>query len=158
MPEFEIVVENQYIGPEEGPKMTISPSEGDLRVQNDWLEEYTSSGYWMQLGTLRYDQICNDLSVLRSEVQIANDYIQNVETLERDRLAHEERSSWLEAQFDDLKEAGEYLREMRETKKGVEEGIKSMQAGYDRMSKQCKSKLDLWKLLEKDHRVIISDE
>lgn len=135
MPKFHLT--NEY---DPNPhQLQLEPSEGDLRIDEyGMIEKCNSVGSW--------NYVCN-----------INDLIKDVDTAKVDVADHAvwideqkqkqkdiESDLELEKEYDDLREAGEYLRKIQEHKKIIEDW-------YQKMSVQTRAKKKTFETLAKDH-------
>jgi len=131
MPKFEV---NTYNGDE--TEIMVTPAEGDLRFKDfGTIEKRSMNGVW--------EFLC-DINKIETFVNSAEGWVSKLESWmweeqEKDKaiiIANE-----LEEKFDDLQEAGRYLREM-------EKQLRVARAMYEGMTKECREKLKTFERLD----------
>ena len=117
-------------------EITFSPGEGDLRCVNasGTIERYMN-GTWYYMGDL--EQLFT--KVLQAETQISELQSFMWRQDQKDKEALQIHS--LEEQFDDLKEAGEYLRQLEQT-------LRNARKAYTNMTEATQEKLKTFKTLD----------
>jgi len=129
MPKFEL---SQFGNDQE---LVFKPADGDLRCDSFGIINRWQNGAWYRMG---------DLDQLFTKMTLAETYIANLQTFQleqeqKDKEALQMHS--LEQEFDDLKEAGEYLREL-------EKMLRDARKAYTDMSKETKAKLKTFERLD----------
>lgn len=115
--------------------LTFSPDDGDMRCNTTGTVERYQHGQWVYMGEL--DGLFRDNS--NHIIRIAELQSFMWERQAKDKEAQHMHS--LEEQFDDLKEAGEYLRQL-------EQMLREAREAYTDMSYATREKLKTFKRLD----------
>lgn len=119
-------------------EVVFSPAEGDVRCMMAGGIERYQNGCWNYIGDL--NKMFNDVIQLQSDTTKLQSFMWDQNA--KDSEAYQMGS--LEEKFDDLKEAGEYLRQL-------EKMVRVARKAYTKMGEATKEKLKTFERLDKPY-------
>jgi len=137
MPKFDVHATNNHES-----ELSLKPSDGDVKIEYGQLCQYLN-GYWNQIGNI--DQLFQDVNRSKSDMI----------SMERWQFKHSEQHKQakieykLAEEFDELYEAGEYLKMLRLMSYKAEKS-------YEALVEKYKEQSEIWKIL-KDEKEVIDD-